>query len=248
MPTWSGPVAHYLLLGLKTTVLLTLWSTALSIVVGVILGALTTLGRPVRWAVRIYVEVWRALPVLVTLFFVFFGLPLIGWTVGTDASATIALALWGSSNVAEISRGALQSVAREQFEAADALGMSWRIKMVSVIAPQALRRMIPSTVGTVTTLIQTTALASAIGTLDLIEAGSRQIERLSLNTGSSHALPIMGAILIVYFLISLPFTQAARMLENRLDGRSEARADFLRASEMGPGLFDRLHRVWQGSQ
>lgn len=217
MPEWIEPVARGLLIGLKTTVLLTLASMAASVAAGIVLGLIGTLGRFLGWAVRAYVEVFRALPVLVVLFIVFFGLPFFGWVVTTLMSAMIALTLWGSANVAEITRGAVQSLPEAQFEAADAVGMRWHTKMIYVVLPQTVRRMTPSLMGTVTQLIQATALASAIGVLELIEAGSRSIERLSNQTGSSHALAIMGFILIIYFVISFPLTQLSRLLEYRLE-------------------------------
>jgi len=88
--------------------------------------------------------------------------------------------------------------------------------MTYVIMPQAIRRMIPSIVGIVTTLVQATALASAIGVLELTESASRSIERVRDTTGDSHALLIMGIALVIYFLICFPLTQLSRRLEARL--------------------------------
>jgi polar amino acid transport system permease protein len=97
--------------------------------------------------VRAYVEVWRGLPIIITLFFIFFVLPLIGLEVDTFVAAAVGLTLWGSANVAEVVRGAVQSVPRGQSEAAAALGFPWPRRMRFVILPQATRRALPPLVG-----------------------------------------------------------------------------------------------------
>ena len=216
MPAWVGPYVSYSLLGLEATLLMTLWSMLGSLVVGFALGPLLAVRGPVRAIVRGYVELWRGLPVLVSIFVIYFGLPVVGIFVDAFASSVVALVLWGSANVAEIVRGAVQSIPASQFEAAAALGLNRWQRMTYVIMPQAIRRMIPSIVGIVTTLVQATALASAIGVLELTESASRSIERVRDTTGDSHALLIMGIALVIYFLICFPLTQLSRRLEARL--------------------------------
>lgn len=217
MPEWVGPVAHYMATGLRTTALLALVSIAGSIALGAILGALLTLPTLiVRGVVRLYVEIWRGLPIIVTLFFIFFVLPIIGVRVDTFAAAAVGLTLWGSANVAEVVRGAVQSVPHGQTEAAAALGFPWARRMVYVITPQATRRALPPLVGLVVNLTQQTSLAAVIGLLDILEASQRSIERLTLTGSSTHAVPILGAVLGVFFVICLPLTMLSRWLERRL--------------------------------
>lgn len=132
MPVWVGPVASYLATGLRTTAMLAATSVLASIAVGVLLGTLLTWpNRLVRALVRTYVEVWRGLPIIIILFFVFFVLPIVGLTVDTFAAAAIGLSLWGSANVAEVVRGAVQSVPRGQAEAGAALGFPGRAGCVT---------------------------------------------------------------------------------------------------------------------
>lgn len=216
MPAWVGPYVNYSLLGLESTLLMTIWSMLGSLVIGFALGPLLAVRGPIRTIVRGYVELWRGLPVLISIFVIYFGLPVVGIVIDAFASSVVALVLWGSANVAEIVRGAVQSIPASQFEAAGALGLNGWQRMVYVILPQAIRRMIPSIVGIVTTLVQATALASAIGVLELTESASRSIERVRDVTGDPHALLIMGVALIVYFLICFPLTQLSRHLEARL--------------------------------
>jgi len=217
MPAWVGPVASYVGQGLVTTLLLSLVSIVASVAIGVVLGTLLTLPSVVvRALVRVYVEVWRGLPIIITLFFIFFVLPVIGVDVDTFAAAAVGLTLWGSANVAEVVRGAVQSVPRGQFEAGAALGFGWRPRMRYVILPQATRRALPPLVGLVVNLTQQTSLAAVIGLLDVLEASQRSIERLTLTGGQTHAVEILGAVLLVFFVICLPLTVLSRRLERRL--------------------------------
>lgn len=217
MPPWVGPVAGYLAGGLRETALLALVSIAASLLVGTLLGAVLTVpSRPVRALARAYVEIWRGLPIIIILYFIFFVLPIIGIVVNTFSAAAIGLSLWGSANMAEVVRGAVQSVPRGQAEAAAALGFSWTGRMRHVLLPQAARRAIPPGIGLVVNLTQQTSLAAIIGLLDILEASQRSIERLTLSGGSSHAVPILGAVLAVFFVICLPLTMLSRWYERRL--------------------------------
>lgn len=217
MPVWVGPVASYVVQGLWTTLLLAAVSIVASVLLGTLLGTLLTLPqRWVRLVVRAYVEIWRGLPIIITLFFIFFVLPVLGLEVDTFVAAAIGLTLWGSANVAEVVRGAVQSVPRGQSEAAAALGFPWRRRMRHVILPQATRRALPPLVGLVVNLTQQTSLAAVIGLLDVLEASQRSIERLTLAGGETHAVPILGAVLVVFFVICLPLTILSRRLERVL--------------------------------
>jgi polar amino acid transport system permease protein len=217
MPPWVGPVADYLAGGLRQTVLLALVSIATSLLAGILLGAVLTVpSRAVRAVVRAYVEIWRGLPIIIILFFIFFVLPIVGIRVSTFAAAATGLSLWGSANMAEVVRGAVQSVPTGQAEAAAALGFSWTGRMRHVLLPQAARRAIPPVIGLVVNLTQQTSLAAVIGLLDILEASQRSIERLTLSGGSSHAVPILGAVLAVFLVICLPLTMLSRWYERRL--------------------------------
>lgn len=217
MPPWVGPVADYLATGLRSTALLALVGIAASVLAGTVLGAaLTVPSRAVRVLVRVYVEIWRGLPIIIILFFIFFVLPVVGIRVGTFVAAAVGLSLWGSANVAEIVRGAVQSVPRGQAEAAAALGFPWGGRMRHVLLPQAARRALPPLIGLVVNLTQQTSLAAVIGLLDVLEAAQRSIERLTLSGGSTHAVPILGAVLALFFVVCLPLTMLSRWFERRI--------------------------------
>lgn len=224
LPNWSGPVAHYVLHeGLKGTLYVSAIAVAGSALVGILLGTLLTIDfRPSRALIRAYIEVFRGLPILVTVFIVFFGLPAI-WTgleFGPLNAAAIALVLWGSAQVAEATRGAVQSIPREQHEAAAALGFNWTERHAYVILPQALRRLLPPLVSLLVNIIQNSTLAGVIGGLEILQAGERQSERLTavppIGLGEIHAFEIFAGVAALFFVISFPLTRLAAYLERRL--------------------------------
>jgi polar amino acid transport system permease protein len=176
--------------------------------------------RPLQWVIRLYVEVWRGIPILVTILFIYW-LP--AYHVGQHEirlnaymSAALGLSLWGSAQVAEATRGAVQSIPREQHEAAAALGFGWVGRNTFVIFPQALRRLLPPMVSLLVNIIQNTTIAFVIGVNEFLQAGNRQFENLTLQTGNGHPFTIFGFVLLVFFVISFPLTRLAAYLEKRL--------------------------------
>jgi polar amino acid transport system permease protein len=222
LPDWFRPVAEYMLReGLPETLKLAAIAVTASTVIGVILGTLLTIRfRPLQALIRFYIELWRGLPILVTVLFIYW-LP--KYHVGpfeiqlnAYMSAAVALSLWGSAQVAEATRGAVGSIPREQHEAAAALGFGWVGRHRFVIVPQALRRLLPPLVGLLVNIIQNTTIAFVIGVNELLQAGNRQFENLTTQTGNGHPFTIFGLVLIVFFVISFPLTRLAAYLERRL--------------------------------
>ncbi len=219
LPDWAGPVKDYMLHeGLPGTLRIAALSVAGSAAVGIVFGVLMTLRfLPLRALLRLYVEVWRGLPIIVTIFLIYFALPTLHLKLDAFTAASVGLSLWGSAQVAEATRGAIQSVPREQHEAAYALGFGWFGAQANVIFPQALRRLVPPLVGILVLVIQNTTLAALIGVAEVLQAGQRSVERLQLTPpGNSHAFAIYGAVLVTFFVISFPLTRLAAYLERRL--------------------------------
>jgi His/Glu/Gln/Arg/opine family amino acid ABC transporter permease subunit len=232
-PDWVEPTARYML---ETGIVFTLKISAIALVastlIGVTLGTLITIRfRPLQLLIRLYIEVWRGLPILITVFLVFFWLPALGVRVvvlgvafdgqfAAWVAATIGLSLWGSAQVAEATRGAVQSIPREQHEAAAALGFGWAGSHAFVILPQALRRLLPPLVGLLVNIIQNTTIAQVIGAPELLETGERQVERLAAppptGDGHIHSFEIYAAVMVVFFCLSFPLTRLAAYLERRL--------------------------------
>jgi len=211
-------VALRLLDGLAVTLWVSLWATVLATVAGVVVGALcVSVGS--RWVGRIlrgYIEVFRGVPSLITLLFVFFALPHVGIVTGPMTASVLGLALWGAANIAEVARGALLSIAAHQTQSARALGMSAVQAVLLVVMPQAVRRFLPSWIGQMTVLIQASALTSVVGVTDLLGAARQMIERLNYVSGEAWAVPIYGAVLGVFFALCYPLTWLAGYLERRL--------------------------------
>lgn len=222
MPDWVEPVVRYMATeGLKGTATIAAESVLASLAVGVVLGTLLTIDlRPVRAPIRLYIEVWRGLPLIVTIFLIFFVLPTVEIRFSAIQAAAVGLSLWGSAQVAEATRGAVQSIPREQHEAAAALGFGWGGRHVFVIVPQALRRLMPPMVSLLVNVIQNSTLAGLIGAVELLFAAKIQYERLAgpppAGLAQQHAIEIFGGLLVVFFAISFPLTRLAAYLERRL--------------------------------
>lgn len=222
VPDWAGPVAHYMVHeGLKNTAWIAVFAVLGSTIVGIFLGTLLTIRfLPLRTLIRAYIEIWRGLPILVTIFLVYYALPtapVIHHRFGAISGAAIGLSLWGSAQIAEATRGAVQSIPREQHEAAAALGFGWVGRHRSVILPQALRRLLPPLVSLVANVIQNTTIASLIGVTEVLSTAQRSIERLQFEPGAnSHSFAIYAAVLAAFFCISFPLTRLAIFLERRL--------------------------------
>ena len=224
IPDWSNDVLRYMLeQGLVNTLKIAAVALVGSVVVGVTLGTLLTIRfLPLRAVIRAYIEVWRGLPILVTIFIIYFALPAVSLSLRFDAltGAAIGLILWGSAQVAEATRGAVQSIPREQHEAASALGFGWVGRHAFVIMPQALRRLLPPLVSLLVNIIQNTTIAQVIGVNELLESGERSIERLNapppIGLGEIHSFEILATVMLIFFCISFPLTRLAAYLEKRL--------------------------------
>jgi polar amino acid transport system permease protein len=224
LPDWVEPTVRYMAeQGLEGTLRIAGAALAGSALLGILLGtALTIDFRPTRALIRLYIEVWRGLPILVTIFIIYFALPSVSSRLqfGSFTAASIGLTLWGSAQVAEATRGAVQSIPREQHEAAAALGFGWLGRHGFVILPQALRRLLPPLVSLLVNIIQNTTIAQVIGAAELLGTGERSVERLTapppIGAGEIHAFEIYAGVMAVFFAISFPLTRLAAYLERRL--------------------------------
>jgi polar amino acid transport system permease protein len=222
MPEWFDQTLRFMIEeGLPTTIRIAAFSVAGSALVGVLLGTLMTIDFwPTRALIRLYIEVWRGLPIIVTIFVIFFVLPTFELRFSAWLAAAIGLTLWGSAQVAEATRGAVQSIPREQHEAASALGFGWIGRHVFVIVPQALRRLLPPMVSLLVNVLQNSTLAALIGAIELLRAGQLQVERLTfpppVGEGEIYAFQIYGTVMVMFFVISFPLTRLAGYLERRL--------------------------------
>jgi polar amino acid transport system permease protein len=163
-----------------------------------------------REAVKLYIEIFQGTPLLMQLFLVFFGLPLLGVDVSPWLAATVSLSLYASAYLVEIWRGCVESVPQGQWDASASLGMRYLAQLRLVILPQALRLAVPPTVGFLVQLVKSTALASIIGYSELTKTA--QI----LTNATFQPFIIYTLVALIYFAMCYPLTAAARALERRL--------------------------------
>ncbi|MFM5633172.1 amino acid ABC transporter permease [Aeromonas veronii] len=200
-----------LAVGAGQTLAISLLAILLATLGGVAYGVLAQQGgRLVRGLLRLYLELFRVVPVLVWLYLFFFGLPIFfGLDIPAFWCAVLVLALWGASEVGEVVRGGLNSLARGQQEAGLALGLStWQLYR-HVLLPQALQRLTPPTINIYTRIIKTSSLAVLIGVVEVIKVGQQIIER------TYGSLLIYGLLFLFFFLVCYPLSLALRRLEQQ---------------------------------
>ncbi len=181
-----------------------------ALVLGVILGVGLSFGpRWIGWPIRIYSDLIRGLPLLVLIFSVYYMLPLTGINVTNFWAAVFALTAFESAHVAEVTRGAVQSIPPGQHEAGKAIGLTFGQRMVYVVFPQALRRFLPPWINTVVATVQGSALVSLVGIVDLMLAIQQVIGR----TFKPMPMYVLGAL--IYFAINYALSLTSRMLEAR---------------------------------
>ncbi len=205
--------------GLLRTLGLAVVALIFSTLIGVLMGVLAiTRFRSLRWMVRGYVELFRDIPLIVNVFFIFFGLPLLlkGMEMTPFLAVTVGLSLWGGANGAEIVRGGIQSVSRHQWRSAMSLGLkTWEI-LVFIVGPQAVRVILPPFTGLLTLLVQGTSLGALIGLGEFLGVAQIIVERTTVMEGWSPAFGVYLTVLIVYFIICLPLTWLSRRIETRM--------------------------------
>jgi polar amino acid transport system permease protein len=200
----------YLLSALKWT----LGLSALAFIGGGLVGLLVALARvsplaPLRWAAIAYIQIFQAMPLLMLLFLVFFGLALYGLSQNAFVSVTVALTCYASSYFGEIWRGAIQAVPQTQWQGASALGFSYLEQMRHVILPQSVRIAIPPTIGFMVQLVKNTSLASIIGFHELTHA-AQYINNLTLKP-----ILVYSTVGAMYFAVCFPLYLLSRRLERK---------------------------------
>jgi polar amino acid transport system permease protein len=200
-----------LLLAARWTVLLSLVAFAGG-AIGATVMLLWRFGAPKSGGrfTTLYIQLFQGTPLLLQLFLVFFGLPLLGIDVSPLMAATVALTLYASAFLAEIWRGCVDAVPRGQWDASSSLGMNFLTQMRYVVLPQALKIAVPPTVGFLVQLVKSTALASIVGFNELTRSG--QI----VANATFEPLLIYGIVALIYFAMCYPLTVGSRALERRM--------------------------------
>ncbi|NML48528.1 amino acid ABC transporter permease [Ramlibacter sp. G-1-2-2] len=193
------------------------WTIGLSLIAfigGTIGGLLVALGRIAesrlaRGAATVFVQVFQGTPLLLQLFLIFFGFPVLGIDVNPWVAAGVALILNTSAFLGEIWRGCIQAIPRGQWEAAEALGLHYVAKMRDVVLPQASKIALAPTVGYMVQVIKGTSLAAIIGFTEVTRAG--QI----VNNATFQPLIVFSLVAAIYFVLCWPLSLLAARMERR---------------------------------
>ena len=193
------------------------WTIALSLIAfigGAIGGLLVALGRTgenlfARRAATVFTQIFQGTPLLLQLFLIFFGAPVLGIDVNPWVAAGAALILNTSAFLGEIWRGSIQAIPRGQWEAAQALGLHYVPRMRDVILPQAFKIALPPTVGYMVQVIKGTSLAAIIGFTEVTRAG--QI----INNATFQPLIVFSLVAGIYFALCWPLSLLAARMERR---------------------------------
>lgn len=205
----------FLLSGLKWTLAL----SAVGFITGAIFGLLIALARTspnriLAKAAALYIGVFQGTPLLMQLFIVYFGLPLLGLKLDAWIAVAIGFTLHASAYLGEIWRGAIEAVPRGQTEAANALALRYWSRTKDIVLPQALRISLPATIGFLVQLIKGTSLAALVGITELSLAGK------FIANQTFRPLVVYGVVGILYFIICWPLSLYGARLERQFAATS----------------------------
>ena len=216
---WTGQSGHWLLQGLLTTLELSALAWLLAVALGILSGALRTVRfPPLRWAATFYVEFFRNVPLLVWMFFWYFGVPpflpqgVQDWLFGHGLefwAAVCALGVYSGARFSEVLRSGIQSIPRTQFEASVASGLTTAQAYRYVILPVALRLIIPPATNESLNLLKNSSVALTISVAELTFQ-TRQIE-----TYTAKAIEALTAGTLIYLVLCLSIATIMARVERR---------------------------------
>ena len=198
--------------GAYYTIIMSLTAICISVIVG-LLVALPGLSDKRGWRMfnRTYVEIVRAVPILVLILWVYYGLPaLSGITLNVFWAGVLALALSDSAFQAEIFRAGIQSIARGQYEAAQSISLNYRDTMRYVILPQAIRRILPALGNQLVYMLKMSSLVSVIGLQELTRKANELV------VSEYRPLEIYTILVLEYLVLILIVSAGVRWLERRM--------------------------------
>jgi len=195
--------------GLKVTLGLSAAAFILALALGIGVGVLRSESPLFRRLLSPYVEVFRGTPLLIQLFFIYYGLPSIGITLSSTAAGVLGLGLNGGAYISEIIRGALFSVPSGQKEAATALGLSRLQALGYVVMPQALRTATPPLVNAFSATLKESSLVSVLAITELTRASQL------IYTRTFRAFEVYLAVGLLYFALIYAVSRLSRRLEQQ---------------------------------
>jgi His/Glu/Gln/Arg/opine family amino acid ABC transporter permease subunit len=194
---------------------ITLWISWLALLLGGIVGGLVGMARTSEWrTVRalalIYTETFRSIPIIVLMFFCYFGLPLmLNIDLPAFAAAVVALGLEASALMSEVVRGGIESVASGQRDAGRSLGLRNSQIMRLIVGPQASRVALPPTIGVYIAVLKDSSIASIIGYVELTKSG------LLIRDATGHGFEVLAGVFVLYFVMNYTISLVGRALERK---------------------------------
>ena len=195
----------------------TIWLSWLALIFAALGGTFIALlrvspFRTLRLVALLYTELFRSIPILIMLFFVYFGMPLM-FDIHLEPfmAATLALAFHASASMAEVVRAGIESVGKGQWEAAYASGMRYAAIMRHIVGPQAIRVILPPAVGVYISTLKESSLASIIGYIELTKTG------LLVRDSTGGGFTPLLAMAVIYFVINYMISLGGAALERRND-------------------------------
>lgn len=189
--------------------------SVLTLIFGTILGVVLALMRDSKikifaLAAQFYIWVWRGTPLMVQAFLIYFGLPNLGITMDAMTAGVLAMSLNTGAYIAEIVRSGIHAVDPGQREAAKALGMSYRLEMYRIVAPQATKICLLPLVNQFISTIKNTSILSAITLTELTREGTL------IAYNSFHYFEPYIAVAVLYLILTTIFTFVAGVIERRM--------------------------------
>jgi polar amino acid transport system permease protein len=193
------------------------WTLALSVIAfigGAVLGLVVALMRTseskgARAVATTFIQIFQGTPLLLQLFLIFFGAPVLGLDINPWIAAGVALILNSAAFLGEIWRGCIEAIPRGQWEAAEALSLKYTARMRDVVLPQAFKIALAPTVGYLVQIIKGTSLAAIIGFTEITRAG--QI----INNATFQPLIVFSVVAAIYFVICWPLSLIAARMERK---------------------------------
>lgn len=195
-------ILPFMLSGLELTVKIYFGTLLIALPIGVLAAVGKVSGPPIiKKILYLYTWIWRGTPLLLQLFFVFFGLPVLGIKLSPLPAAIVTYSLNYGAYLTEIFRGGLESIDKGQYEASKALGMSYGQTMRRIIIPQTIRRVLPPTCSEAVNLVKDTPMLALLGMADLLRI-SNQIFTRDFNI-TSYVLAFIIYLIISSVLVKL---------------------------------------------
>ncbi|WP_420908725.1 amino acid ABC transporter permease [Lactobacillus agrestimuris] len=207
---------QFLLRGLWVTIYVSIISILLSFIIGLILGTIRYTRVPIlSKIVGFVVDIIRNLPLLLIIFFTYFGLPAMGLQVNPVVASIIALVVFESCMIAEIIRAGIASVPVGQMEGARSNGMTYIQALFYVVMPQALKKMIPTLLSQFVSLVKDTSLATIIILPELLYHA-----QIVYSQDTNYMIPMYLIIAVMYFIVCFCLSMFANYLQKRFDTKT----------------------------